>query len=123
MEKALNEVKAIMDELSNLRDINLDTLDELGKRMMQFIVTKAHLILKKCGHLFAEKRLTAAEADVNRANLTERLADLDRVKNEQNLSIKSYQNEMLQLEDEVNNIKLISEALPAGCFKQPRLEP
>lgn len=70
-----------------------------------------------------ENRLSAAEAEVNRANLTERLSDLDRVKNEQNLSIKSYQNEVLQLESEVQNIKLISEALPAGCFKQPRLEP
>lgn len=31
VEKALNEVKAIMDELSSLRDINLDELDALGK--------------------------------------------------------------------------------------------
>lgn len=60
---------------------------------------------------------------MNRANLTDRLADLDRVKNEQNTSIKSYQNEVSQLESEVNNIKLISEALPNDCFKQPRLEP
>lgn len=72
---------------------------------------------------FLEKRLTAAEDEVNRANLTDRLNDLDRVKNEQNLSIKSYQNEVSQLESEVNNIKLISDALPDGCFKQPRLEP
>lgn len=78
--------------------------------------------LKKSFFL-AEKRLSAAEAEVNRANLTERLAELDRVKNEQNVSIKSYQNEMTELEIEVDNIKLISEALPAGCFKQPRLEP
>lgn len=72
---------------------------------------------------FTEKRLSAAETEVNRANLTDRLADLDRVKNEQNLSIKSYQSEVSQLESEVNNIKLISEALPNDCFKQPRLEP
>lgn len=67
--------------------------------------------------------MSAAEAEVNRANLPDRLAELERVKNEQNLSIKSYQNEVSQLESEVNNIKLISEALPNGCFKQPRLEP
>lgn len=70
-----------------------------------------------------ESRLGAAETEVNRANLTDRLSDLDRVKNEQNQSIKSYQNEVSQLESEVRNIKLISEALPQGCFKQPRLEP
>lgn len=74
-------------------------------------------------YILTESRLTAAEAEVNRANLTDRLGDLDRVKNEQNLSIKSYQNEVSQLESEVRNIKLISEALPEGCFKQPRLEP
>lgn len=60
---------------------------------------------------------------MNRANLTERLSDLDRVKNDQNQSIKSHQNDVSQLESEVQNIKLISEALPDGCFKQPRLEP
>lgn len=31
VEKALGEVKAIMDELKSLRDINLDDLDALGK--------------------------------------------------------------------------------------------
>lgn len=70
-----------------------------------------------------ESRLSAAETEVNRANLTDRLADLDRVKNEQNQSIKNYQTEVSQLEREVRKIKLISEALPDGCFKQPRLEP
>lgn len=72
---------------------------------------------------YIENRLAVAEAEVNRANLTERLAELDRVKNEQNQSIKSYQNEVFQLESEVNNVKLISDALPDRCFKQPRLEP
>lgn len=31
VEKALSEVKAIVDELHSLRDINLDDLDALGK--------------------------------------------------------------------------------------------
>lgn len=64
-----------------------------------------------------------AEVEVNRANLNDRLAELDRIKNEQNQSIKSYQNEVILLESEVKNIRLISEALPDRCFKQPRLEP
>lgn len=33
--KALGEVKAIMDELNSLRDINLDDLDALGKYCLQ----------------------------------------------------------------------------------------
>lgn len=133
VEKAISEVKAIMDELNSLRDINLDELDVLGKYKF-FEISKMNLyffsflkwrILRFSCCLFyvIENRLSAAEAEVNRANLTDRLADLDRVKNEQNLSIKSYQNEVTQLEAEVRNIKLISEALPDGCFKQPRLEP
>lgn len=64
-----------------------------------------------------------AESEVARANLTQRLSELDRVRNEQIQSIKSYQNEVGQLESEVGNIRLIAEALPHRCFKQPRLEP
>lgn len=63
-----------------------------------------------------------AENEVNRANLAQRLAELDRVRNEQVQSIKSYQTEVAQLESEVQNIRLIADALPNGCFKQPRLE-
>lgn len=70
----------------------------------------------------AERRLADAENEVSRANLGQRLTELDRVRNEQVLSIKSYQNEVAQLESEVQNIRLIAEALPNGCFKQPRLE-
>lgn len=72
---------------------------------------------------FAEKRLADAEKQVNLANLSERLSDLDRVRNEQIHSIKLYQSEVGQLESEVNNIRLIADALPHRCFKQPRLEP
>lgn len=72
--------------------------------------------------IILEKRLEDAEAEVNRANLTDRLADLDRVKNDQNLAIKKYQSEVSQLESDVINIRLIKESLPARCFKQPRLE-
>lgn len=67
--------------------------------------------------------MTDAESEVARANLTQRLGELDRVRNEQIQSIKSYQNEVGQLESEVGNIRLIAEALPHRCFKQPRLEP
>ena len=73
--------------------------------------------------LFPEKRLAAAEEDVRRANLSDRLANLVERKNLQNQWIKNYQNEIVQLDLEVNNIKLIAEALPEGCFKRQRLEP
>lgn len=90
----------------------------LGKRCLPIIYICAFSF-----NLTLEKRLADAEVEVNRANLNDRLAELDRIKNEQNQSIKSYQNELIHLESEVKNIKLISEALPDRCFKQPRLEP
>lgn len=38
MEKALNEVKAIMDELNSLRDINLGDLDALGEHSLSILI-------------------------------------------------------------------------------------
>lgn len=70
-----------------------------------------------------EKRLADAENDVTRANLDERLASLDEMKNLQNKWKKNYQYEIDQLENEVRNIKLIADSLPEGCFKRARLEP
>lgn len=64
-----------------------------------------------------------AENEVTRANLDERLASLDEMKNLQNQWKKNYQNEIDQLENEIQNIKLIAESLPEGCFKRARLEP
>jgi coxsackievirus/adenovirus receptor len=37
--------------------------------------------------------------------------------------MKKYKSEISQLEKEVANVKQISSALPAGCFKRTRLEP
>lgn len=42
VEKAISEVKAIMDELNSLRDINLDELDVLGKYKF-FEISKMNL--------------------------------------------------------------------------------
>lgn len=48
VEKALSEVKAIMDELNSLRDINLEDLDALGKYITLTIEqTKMNRILIK----------------------------------------------------------------------------
>lgn len=70
-----------------------------------------------------DKRLANAEDEVRRANLSERLDSLVELKNIQNTWIKNYMKEIVLLESEVGNIKQISEALPAGCFKRTRLEP
>lgn len=73
--------------------------------------------------LSTETRLAAAEEEVRRANLSERLNSLRELKNLQLQWIKNYQVQIAELESEVANIKLIREALPAGCFRNQRLEP
>lgn len=73
--------------------------------------------------IFLDKRLAAAEDEVRRANLSERLDNLVELKNIQNSAIKSYMKEIVLLESEVGNVKQIAEALPRGCFKRTRLEP
>lgn len=70
-----------------------------------------------------ENRLSIAEEELARANLSQRLDLLNEVKIVQNHLIKSYQSDLLLLEAEVSNIRAIAHSLPEGCFKRTRLEP
>lgn len=132
MEKAIKEVKAIVDELNSLRDIDVKSLDALGKGIFLSVCKLLTVVTAKQikTHFFfsfflqfTEKRLSDAEDEVRRADLTSRVSNLVRVKNIQNQWIKNYENEIGQLEDEVDNIKTIAATLPEGCFKRSRLEP
>uniref|UniRef100_A0A8D8H0Q0 Laminin subunit gamma-1 n=2 Tax=Culex pipiens TaxID=7175 RepID=A0A8D8H0Q0_CULPI len=99
VEKAMKEVKAIIDELADLRDIDIKSLNAL------------------------DDRLTAAEKELEDAKLTHKLHVLNESKNLQTQNIKSYQREIAELENEVANIKMISDSLPENCYKRTRLEP
>ncbi|XP_058058444.1 laminin subunit gamma-1 [Anopheles bellator] len=99
VDKALKEVNLIMQELANLREIDVNSLDDL------------------------ERRLSAAEKELEDAQLTRRLNTLTEAKNVQNQNIKSYQRELGELRLEVENIELIAKSLPPGCFKRTHLEP
>lgn len=169
VDKAMKEVNTIIEELKNLRDINVDDLDTLGKSLLsiskQYTVRKnskqkkrlenkkqlygcsflLHIIfVRSCfsgyiiflvslpsrnvwnilvSFLVLEKRLSAAEEEVRRAKLADRLDSLIEIKNLQNQWIKKYQSDIGQLEMEVGNIKAIADALPEGCFRRSRLEP
>lgn len=57
------------------------------------------------------------------ARLAERMESLVDIRNKQNSFIKDHQHTIGLLELEVFNVRQISEALPAGCFKRTRLEP
>lgn len=74
-------------------------------------------------NIITELQLSIAESELQSANLEERLAALTELKNNQNSMIKTYQNEIGNLEAEVANIRLIADSLPDGCFKRVRLEP
>lgn len=45
------------------------------------------------------------------------------MRNTQKKWIDKYEKEVQELEAEVLNVRLISEALPMGCFQRNRLEP
>jgi len=63
------------------------------------------------------------ESDINRVNLTGRIEKYREHRNIQKKLIDKYNMEVKDLQDEVDNIRLISDALPAGCFRRNRLEP
>lgn len=99
VDKAMKDIKAIIDELADLRDIDVQSLDAL------------------------EDRLMAAEKELEDAQLTNKLHVLNESKNIQSQNIKSYQRELAELETEVANIKMIADSLPEHCYKRTRLEP
>ncbi|XP_016934621.2 laminin subunit gamma-1 [Drosophila suzukii] len=99
IEKANAELTAIKDELENLKDINTGDLDKL------------------------ENRLATVEGEINRVNLTGRIEKYREQRTKQKNLIDKYDAELRELKDEVQNIGLISQALPEGCFSRNRLEP
>ncbi|XP_046665340.1 laminin subunit gamma-1 isoform X1 [Homalodisca vitripennis] len=99
VETALEAVHNIMKELSDLSDIDEDKLNRL------------------------EQRLAEAESEFYAANLDEQLDTLNKAKISQTQLVTSYKAEVMRLEQEVDNIEDIRNALPDGCWKRTRLEP
>ena len=70
-----------------------------------------------------DRRLSEAEQNLNVANLSMRMENLNEYKNYHNSLLKQHQTTILHLEQEVITIKAIADALPEDCFKRTRLEP
>ncbi|EEC12698.1 laminin gamma-1 chain, putative, partial [Ixodes scapularis] len=70
-----------------------------------------------------ERRLAEAERELERARLAERLAELQKAREQQVLWMRDYEDEINQLKKDVANVRLISEALPDKCYRRIRLEP
>lgn len=98
VEKALNEVLSIIDELNALPEIKDNDLDKL------------------------EERLISAENEINKTNLDQRIRVLTEAKNLQTQWVKNYEDEVARLRLEVENIEDIRNALPTECFKRTVLE-
>ena len=70
-----------------------------------------------------EKRLNAAQNEIEVANLDNRIRALTDAKNLQTQWVKNYEDEVNRLRLEVENIDEIKKALPTECYKRVRLEP
>ncbi|XP_046998702.1 laminin subunit gamma-1 isoform X2 [Schistocerca americana] len=99
IQAALADVQAIIEELSRLPDIDAAALDDL------------------------ERRLSVAENELRNANIEERIETLKYYRLEQNQWIKSHEEELRRLQQEVDNIEAIQATLPEGCWKRLVLEP
>lgn len=63
------------------------------------------------------------EGNIIRVNLTGRIEKYREQRNIQKKLIDKYEADLKELSGEVDNIRLISEALPSNCFRRNRLEP
>ncbi|XP_018901355.2 laminin subunit gamma-1 isoform X1 [Bemisia tabaci] len=99
VEKAQEEVDYILKALSDLTDIDEETLNRL------------------------ETRLAAAQAEFDNANVNEQLKTLTAAKITQTNLVKSYKDEVEKLKLDVHNIDEIQKSLPKDCWKRFKLEP
>lgn len=95
----LTDVRGIMTELENLQEFDEDTLEQL------------------------ERELSIAEEKVRQAGLNEILQKLQEERKQQNALVEAYNEELVRLRKEVENIGQIASSLPDGCYKSITLEP
>lgn len=95
----MQDVQAIINEINNLPDIKAEDLEEL------------------------ERKLNIAEEKLKNAKLDERMERLEKERIEQTTLIKNYQKQLERLQEEVNNVEAIMNALPPEtCYKRIKLE-
>nr|CAG4643691.1 EOG090X005Q [Lepidurus arcticus] len=70
-----------------------------------------------------ERKLAAAERDLQESDLDRRLEELRSARITQSSWVRDYEEELARLRLEVDNVQAIKEALPDGCWKRLKLEP
>lgn len=103
---ASEKVEAIRKDVESIVT-ELQGLPELSKQQLDIL----------------EQELRRAEEKVKNANLDRILAELQERQRRQSILIDDYQNEILRLQKEVEQVENIARALPDGCFKKVLLEP
>ncbi|KAI0241520.1 Laminin subunit gamma-1 [Lamellibrachia satsuma] len=96
---ALNTVDDILSQLSNLDSIDTDMLSEL------------------------ELNLYDAEQTIVDANIETKYNDMLASRHQQNIWVRDYTDELIQLRKDVENIRQINDSIPLGCYKSIKLEP
>ncbi|VVC25129.1 Hypothetical protein CINCED_3A009745 [Cinara cedri] len=98
VDKALEDVNVIIKELSNLVDVDSDTLNQLNTR------------------------LEMAEQELINAKLDDKLAAINSARISQAQLIQTYNDDIAALSNDVVNIEVINRTLPNGCWKKTNIE-
>ncbi|XP_043231746.1 laminin subunit gamma-1-like [Amphibalanus amphitrite] len=99
VEAALKLLQELLAQLASAGDLDLAALEQL------------------------ERRLAAAEAQLNEAELLTKMEEFRRHRIQQDRMVKDYEKELEFLRQEVYNVRDIAEALPTGCYNRITLEP
>ncbi|XP_025424275.1 laminin subunit gamma-1 isoform X2 [Sipha flava] len=98
VDKGLEDVTKILNELSNIVDFDSEKLSQLSTR------------------------LESVEQDLISAKLDEKLMTINNARIAQAQLIKTYEDDIQALSNDVANIEAIRRALPNGCWKKTNIE-
>ena len=70
-----------------------------------------------------ELNLYDAEQTIVDADIETRYNDMLASRHQQNIWVRDYTDELIQLRKDVENIKQINDSIPTGCYKSIKLEP
>lgn len=116
-DEALEKLQALMDELSNLKNIDDESLNKFGESK---IANHSRFFLTNIS--FAEAQLIEAEKELEESQLNHNLNILKAQRHDQTTLIDRYKLEIAELEYQVAVIKENAESLERKCFKRTRLE-
>ena len=70
-----------------------------------------------------EANLASAEQELAASDISAKYDDILAARNQQFMWVTDYTTELLQLHEDVENVRVINETIPRKCFKKLILEP